>query len=127
MESNRWLVVAFLAGGLLIGVAAYTVGVSQGAARVAIAAGANVDTDTLFAYRGWGYGHGWWGFPFGPIIAIFFWLWIIRGLFWGFRGPWGWRRRWRYYHYDDDPRWFDEWHRRSHDRMREPSNSKSEI
>jgi len=125
MESNRWLVVAFLAGGLLIGVAAYTVGLSQGVARAAISAGTNIDT--LDAHWGWGHGHGWWGFPFGPIIAIFFWLWIIRAVFWGFRGPWGWRRRWRYYPYDDDPGRFDEWHRRAHDRMREPGHSKSEV
>ena len=115
MESNRWLVVAFLAGGLLIGVAGYTVGLSQGAARAAISAGANIDA--LDAYWSRGHFHGWWGFPFGPIIAIFFWLWIIRAVFWGFRGPWGWRRRWRYYPYDDDPRRFDELHRRAHDRM----------
>ena len=96
MESNRWLVVAFLAGGLLIGVAAYTVGLSQGVARAAISAGTNIDA--LDAHWGWGHGHGWWGFPFGPIIAIFFWLWIIRAVFWGFR-----------------------------DRMREPGHSKSEV
>jgi hypothetical protein len=120
MESNRWLVVAFLAGGLLIGAAAYSVGLSQGATRAAISAGTNVDT--LEAHWGWGHAHGWWGFPFGPIIAIFFWLWILRAVFWGFRGPWGWRRRWRYYHYDDDPRWFDDWHRQAHDRMREPGH-----
>ena len=125
MESNRWLVVAFLAGGLLIGVAGYTVGLSQGAARAAISAGANIDA--LDAYWSRGHFHGWWGFPFGPIIAIFFWLWIIRAVFWGFRGPWGWRRRWHYYPYDDDPRRFDEWHRRAHDRMREPGQSKSEV
>ena len=122
MESNRWLLVAFLAGGLLIGVAGYSVGLSQGAARAALAAG--TDIDTLGAY--WGHGHGWWGFPFGPIIAIFFWLWIIRALFWGIGGPWGWRRRWRHYPYDDDPRWFDERHRRAHQRG-DRAAGKSEV
>ena len=66
MESNRWLVVAFLAGGLLIGVAAYTVGLSQGVARAAILAGTNIDT--LDAHWGWGYrgyGRGYYGRSYG--------------------------------------------------------------
>lgn len=116
MESNRWLVVAFLAGGLLIGVAAYSVGLSQGAAHAAVAAG---NPDAVDAYMGWGWGRHmyWgWGFPFGGILMLFFWFWLIRALFWGFRGPWGWHRRWRYYDYYDDPRVFDEWHRRAHER-----------
>jgi hypothetical protein len=108
MESNRWLLVAFLAGGLLIGAGGYAIGLSQGAA----AAAAQVDSVT--AHYGWG--HYWGFFPFGGILMLFFWLWIFRALFWGFRGPWGWRRRWRSYDYYDDPRWFDEWHRRAHER-----------
>jgi len=113
MESNRWLVVAFLAGGLLIGVAGYAVGLSQGAAHAAVATAANVDASDIH----WGWNH-WHGavFPFGPILAIFFWVWILRALFWGLRGPWGWRRRWRYYDYHyDEPRRFEEWHRRAHE------------
>ena len=121
MESNRWLIVAFLAGGILMGAAAYSVGLSQGAARVAVSSTASGDTrDTVGAFRDWDRwdgGHWHWGFPFGPIIAIFFWVWLIRAFIWGFRGPWGWRRRWRYYDYYDDPRGFDEWHRRAHERM----------
>ena len=95
MESNRWLVVAFLAGGLLFGVAAYSAGLSHGAAHAAVTASA--DLDSADVYWGWNHGHGYWGFPFGGIIVIFFWVWIVRALFWGFRGPWGWRRRWRHY------------------------------
>lgn len=125
MESNRWLIVAFLAGGLLIGAAAYTVGLSQGAAHAAVAAGANVDAAD--AYWGWNHWHGHWGFPFGPILAIFFWIWIFRALFWGFRGPWGWRRRWRYYDYYDDPRRFDEWHRRAHQQSSNPPPPTSSL
>jgi len=122
MESNRWLVVAFIAGGLLIGAAAYSVGVNQGAAHAAIAAGANADT--VDAYWSWNHGRLYWGFPFGPILALFFWVWLIRAVIWGFGGPWGWRRRWhRYYDYYDDPRRFDEWHRRAHERDGAPQKS----
>src|SRR5262245_39684690 len=117
MESNRWLVVAFLAGGLLMGVAAYSVGLSQGAAHMAATASSAANGDTVDAFWGWNSGHWHWGFPFAPIIAMFFWFWLIRAFIWSFRGPWGWRRRWRYYDYYDDPRGFDEWHRRAHERM----------
>ena len=122
MESNRWLLIAFLAGGILIGAAAYGVGVSQGAAHAVAVANA----DRVDHYWGdWGYGWRYgWGFPFGPIIAVFFWFWVLRMVFWG---PWwGWRRRRRYWDsYYDDPRWFDEWHRRAHER--EERAGKSEV
>ena len=125
MESNRWLVVAFLAGGLLMGAAAYSVGLSQGAAHMAVSAAASADTGdtaaTVAAFWGWNHGHWHLGFPFGPILAIFFWVWLIRAFAWGFRGPWGWRRRWRHYDYYDDPRSFDDWHRRAHERMEKKS------
>jgi hypothetical protein len=51
------------------------------------------------------------------IFWIFFWLLLIRGLFWG--RPWG--RRGRYYHgrLEDLPADFDDWHRRAHERMKE--------
>ena len=130
MESNRWLIVAFLAGGLLIGAAAYTAGVSQGAAHAlasspsSTGAAERPDRDAFDADWGWRWGwghHMYWGFPFGPILAIFFWVWIIRALFWGFHRPWGWRRRWRYYDpYYDDPRSYDEWRRRDRERNSPP-------
>lgn len=123
MESNRWLVIAFLAGGLLIGAAAYSVGLSQGATHAAAVAGGNADA--IDASWGVYHRHGWWGFPFGPILAIFFWVWLVRAMFWGFRGPWGWRRRWRYYDdYDGGPRGWDEWHRQAHQRM---ADEKSKV
>jgi hypothetical protein len=113
MESNRWLFVAVLAGGVLIGAAAYTAGLSEGAAHAAVAAG---NADGVDWRGGWHAWNGYWGGPFAPFLTIFLWAWIFRMLFWGFSGPWGWRRRWRYYDsYYDDPRRFEEWHRRAHE------------
>jgi hypothetical protein len=114
MDSNRWWqVVGVAVIGLVLAVAAYNVGLSDGAARAAASAGGA----PVFDY-GWGW-HRHWGFGF-PLFFIFFWLLIVRGLFWG--GPW--RRRWHYYYddpprrYDDGlPRGFEEMHRRAHERM----------
>ena len=116
MGSQRWVVVAAILGSLIIGVAAYDVGLMQGAARAAVAAGA----EPPYAYWGW---HGHWGGGFGfPIFFLFFfWFIFARALFWGWGGPW--RRRWYYRHLDDDRPSFDEWHRRAHERMKSSDSS----
>ena len=73
-------------------------------------------------YRGWG-GFGF----FGGLFSILIWIFIIRLIFralfgWG---CWGWRRRYwgGGYGYGPHPDDFDDWHRRAHDRMREPGAS----
>ena len=107
MGSNRWFAFVLLLGGLAIGIAAYNLGWSNGAAQVAAANG----TLPPYAY-GWGW-HRPWGFGFPIFFLLFFWLAIARSFFWW--GPWRGRRHyWR--DYDDRDR-FEEWHRRAHDRM----------
>jgi hypothetical protein len=56
-------------------------------------------------WQPWGFGFGF--FPLFPLLFIFFWVFVLRGLFW--RG--GWRRHGRY---DGVPPAFEEWHRRAH-------------
>lgn len=106
MGSQRWLAIGFVACSVLVGIAAYSIGLSQGAAHAAVAAGAS--SAEWEWHRHWGV-----GFPFGFFILFWFVLMMVRGVFWG--GPW-YRRRW-HYDWDDDPRRFDEWHRRAHEQM----------
>ena len=110
MGSQRWLTIGFVSIGALVAVAAYTLGLSQGAAQAAAAAGSTyVD--------GWGWHRHYWGFgfPFGFFFLFWFVLIMLRGAFWG--GPWHYRRRRWHDDWYDDGRAFDEWHRRSHERM----------
>ena len=118
MGSTRWLAFAAVVGSILVGVIAYDAGLARGAAEGAVAAGGALPA---YAY-GWGW-HRPWGFGFGfPLLFfIFFWMVIARGLFWG--GPWR-HRRWYYYEHDVPPS-FDDWHRRAHERMREPEPPRS--
>lgn len=120
MRSTRWPAVLTIVGIALAAFIAYNVGVSHGLAQAAMAAAAQgtaapgpASPVPPYAY-GW---YGWyrpWGFGFFPIFFfLFIWLFLLRGLFWG--GPW---RRWHHYRGDVPPS-FEEWHRRSHERMRE--------
>ena len=90
--------------------------------------GAGIGLVVGLSIRGaWGPGP-YWGGPvvFAPglfagafgLFWLFFWLLLIRGLFWGGRRSW---RRGRYYagRLEDLPADFDDWHRRAHERMRE--------
>jgi hypothetical protein len=102
---NGWLVAALAVIGVAIAAAvAYNVGLSQGLAQAGAAAGSAPPT----AY-GW---HRPWGFgPLFPLLFIFFWIFVIRSLWWR---PWG------HWYYDGPPRpmrdRFDEWHRQAHER-----------
>jgi hypothetical protein len=92
----------------VVAIAAYSIGLEQGAAQAAISSGsAAADAYQWGWHRHWGF-----GFPFGLFFLMWFFLALVRTAFWG---PW-YRRRWHYY-WDDDPRSFDERHRRAHDRM----------
>jgi hypothetical protein len=111
---SRWM---FAIGALLLaavaGGVAYNMGVSHGLAQTAIAQG------TAPPYA-WGYRPYSFGFGF-PFLFVLFWILLFRGLFWG--GPW--RRRWYYDGPHGDPRDFDDWHRRAHERMKPTSASAS--
>ena len=110
MGSQRWMAIGAVAIAAVVAVAAYNLGLEQGAAHAAVASGAASDAYEWGWHRHWGG-----GFPFGIFILMWFSLALVRGVFWG--GPW-YRRRWHYYG-DDDSRRFDERHRRAHDRMAE--------
>ena len=100
-----------------VGIASYDAGLSQGIARAGAAAaqGAAVAPPLGYYYGGWHH-HG--VFPFfflGPIFGFLFVMFVLRMLFGGLhRGYY--RDRWRDRGYD-----WEEWHRRAHERMKDPS------
>jgi hypothetical protein len=98
-----WIALGVLAMATVAGVSTYSynVGLAHGLAENGRAVG--------LVPRPWGFGFG---FPLFPFFLIFFWLLVLRGLFW--RGPWG-RRGW--HDYDGVPPAFDDWHRRAHARQ----------
>jgi hypothetical protein len=102
MESFNWKTPVFALVGLVVGVL-FTL----------------LLLPTVAGGVGLGGGIGGFGVPemfivFGGAFWLTFWLFLLRGLFWG--GPWG--RRGRYYRLEDLPADFDEWHRRAHEHMR---------
>jgi hypothetical protein len=96
-----WIALGLLAVATIAGISTYSynLGMAHGLAENGRAIG--------FVPRPWGFGF----FPVFPFLFIFFWLFVLRGLFW--RGPWGYRA----WHYDRVPPAFDEWHRRAHARQ----------
>jgi hypothetical protein len=99
------LVIGLLAG---VGAYSYNLGLAQGAlesGRVLTTPGAG-QTVVVWPRPWFGFGF----FPFFPLLFIFFWIFVLRGLFW--RGPW-WGRGYRG-GYGGVPPAFDEWHRRAH-------------
>ncbi len=117
--SRLAIVLAGLVLAGLVGAAAYNFGFSQGIAQQ-LPAGTPV-VAYPWPYRPWGFG-------FGFLIPLLFGFLILRALFWGF----GWRRHWHgagaYYGRGCHPGAgggvppaFDEWHRRAHERERQPS------
>lgn len=115
MKPAIWTMIVCVIGGVLIGAAAYNAGLSHGAAQAAMAAGANpAATPSAMAPWGW---HRPWGFGFVfPFFFLFFWLFVARMFFWG--GPW--RHGWYTGANGGVPPTFDEWHRRAHERDRNP-------
>ena len=124
---RRWAVVllAVLAA-VAIGTVTYQAGVSHGLAlqppvvAAPPAAGAPPVAPGPYPYYPYGYYRPWrFGF-FGPLLFVFFWIFLLRGIF--FWGGWGRRHRW---HGDPNywPDRFDDWHRRAHDRMRDAPSS----
>jgi hypothetical protein len=124
---RRWtiVVVAVVAAALLV-IVAYQAGVSHGIALQPVPAvspaapgAAQPAPPPPYPYYAYGYYRPWRFGLFGPLLTIFFLMFVLRAFFGGLCG-WGWRRRWRYSGYPDDgPSRFDQWHRRAHDRMRD--------
>jgi polyferredoxin len=97
------VVLAMLAA---FGIYTYNLGVAHGVAessRAVAVPGAGVPV-VAFWPGPWGFGF----FPFFPLLFIFFWFFVLRGLFW--RGAW----HRRACGYGGVPPAFDEWHRRAH-------------
>ena len=124
----RGVAIAILCVGIAaaIGAGAYHLGLTQGlAAGVAEGGRALVEqpggaaaTAATPAYwpppywaYGWGHpwGHGFFFFPFLFLLLLFF---LVRAVFW--RGGW---HRGRHHRYDGAPPWFEEWHRRMHEKQ----------
>jgi hypothetical protein len=114
-RGSHWIAAAF-AVLVAVGVAvlAYQAGVSHGLALQIPSGSAAPVYPPYYWYRPWGFGF------IGPIFFfVIFWIFISRLLFWGGR------RRWhRVYGYDGPP-YFEEWHRRAHERMNERPSSSS--
>jgi len=120
--NNRQLVralvigVLFLAGAAAIGIGAYNAGVAQGLAESGrlIAAPPAGAPYVYVWHRPWGFGF----FPFFPLLFLFLFFFVVRGLLW--RGRWhgGW-----HYRHDGVPPAFEEWHRRAHARTPDPGPS----
>lgn len=125
-NSTRWWV---LAGALLLAAAvgfwAFQAGVAQGieqSGKIAVPpAGAAGPYPYPYPspYYGW---HRPWGFGFffGPLFFIAFWLLLVRGVFWrrrawygGYGGPCGGGPYGR----------FEEWHRQAHERERDAATA----
>lgn len=96
-----------------IGAVAYNVGMSHGLAQVADSAG---PPPYPYPWHGpWGFGF----FPLFPLLFVFFWVLLIRGL---------WGRPWRHHSYGGPfyRESFDDWHRRAHERMEGKADHRDE-
>jgi len=119
---RRWAIVALaIVAAVAIGGTAYQAGVSHGlalnppAAAAPPAANGAPSAQPPYPYYPYPYRYGPWrgGSFLGPVLFVFFWIFLFRLVFWGAFG----RRRWR----RDPDYWldrFDDWHRRAHERMR---------
>ena len=109
------LIVAMLAA---VGLYAYNIGVAHGIAesgRLVTAPSGATPPVYVWGPRPWGYGFG-----FFPLLFIFFWAFVLRGIFWGRRAyhrGYG----YRYGACGGVPPAFDEWHRRAHAQHDAPS------
>jgi hypothetical protein len=105
------IAIVLVSAAAMIGIGSYNAGVAQGI----------VDSGKIAALPAGSvpYAYGWhrpWGpgfFPLFPLISLFLFFAVVRGLWW--RGPR--RGGWGYHHCDGVPPAFDEWHRRAHERQ----------
>src|SRR5262245_7272048 len=108
---NRWIFgIAAMVMLVAFTVVAYNVGLSEGLARAAASVSAAAPSAPGAPYYGW---HRPWGFGFGflfPLLFFMVWIFLFRGFYWRPWGPWYYGRP----RFRDD---LDEWHRRAHERM----------
>ena len=98
--------VLLLGGAAVLGVGAYNAGVAQGIAESGrLVAAPPVGTPVYVWPRPWGFGF----FPFFPLLFLFLFFFVVRGMLWRGRRHGGWR-----YRYEGVPPMFEEWHRRAH-------------
>jgi len=112
MNSHRWVViVGAILFAAIVGVMAYNAGIAHGIAQSGKMPAFNAPNPYPYPYPypyyGWHFG----GFFFFPFLFIAFWLLVVRGLFW--------RRGWHGRGCGGYEARFDEWHRQSHERMKE--------
>ena len=106
---SRWMPWVFAALlSVVVGIWAYNAGTAHALATAAATQGGTVPAWPYYRFH-----------PFGfvfPFFFLFFWIFVARFFFWG-----GGRWRHRYgYPGAATPDAFDEWHRRAHERMKEP-------
>ena len=118
--SNRHLVrvlvlaVVCLGAAAVLGIGAYNAGVAQGIAESGrLVAAPPVGTPVYVWPRPWAFGF----FPFFPLLFLFLFFFVVRGMLWRGRGHGGWR-----YRYESVPPMFDEWHRRAHAHTPDPGS-----
>jgi hypothetical protein len=102
-------IAAALLGALVVGVASFNAGVSHGLAISPALANAQPGVVVPYGwYRPWGFGFG-----VGPLFLVLFSFLALRMVLHG--GPH--RRRWHAGDERDAPPFFEDWHRRAHERM----------
>jgi hypothetical protein len=117
MESRfRWFAFgAMVLIAVAVGMVSYNAGVSHGLAVAPAVVNAAPGVVTAYPPYLW---YRPWGFGFGPIFLLFLLFFVIRPLLWG-----GFHRRRYSWDAYDVPTRFEEWHRRSHEKM---ASAKSE-
>jgi hypothetical protein len=111
MNINRWaVIIGALLLAAIVGGIAYNAGIAHGIEQSGKVISAPPPYSYPYPYYGW---HRPWGFGFFfvPLFFVAFWLFVVRGLFW--------RRGWHRHGCGGYAERFDEWHRQSHERMKD--------
>jgi hypothetical protein len=115
-----FVVLLLLAAAAAVGAGAYNAGVAHGFAEASRSVAVPVEgAARVYVWPGPWAGHGFGYFPVFPFVAVFFLFFVLRGIFW--RAAWRGRGRCGPgYSSDGVPPFFEEWHRRAHERQAPP-------